>query len=428
MRRNLQIFLILIVVLAVWAACRRHTPEADKVGQWIRLEEGSQGCFHADDRRVRWTRQGEKFVSKESATVFSVDQVKQMRQAVRNSSRGRSHFAEEIGLTAQALKAHQPEMLESVGLSQLPPDLAVHLEYANVLRDAKGLAFHMNSTTQTTYKLDLEGEPRIKVEFRGGCEEGYPWAVVCGQEHWETCSSSMVDALSPTTDAKSPSHRPFESSQNWRCFWKTDSVVGSSLWRPFVSDSKEYRAREIIQRAPGYRSLVSVFQIESIRSWPIHWDGSGGYYDFLVVDKQDLDLFTWDAQNGPCTLPQAVKLFRQACTEVLRHPWLGRWRAQAKGRQLKLCAKGLGPLEMAFYSLQPWERSGLPGRPEFQIELIQDEEKYARVFLSSSTDQALMTERGRQFYHPTTPDVILIDPQGNESKVQAVGGSPTKQY
>jgi hypothetical protein len=83
---------------------------------------------------------------------------------------------------------------------------------------------------------------------------------------------------------------------------------------------------------------------------------------------------------------------------------------------------------MDFYSLQPWEKSGLPGRPEYQIDLLQNEEEYARVYLSKSTDQTLMTERGVRFYHPTTPDVILIDPQGNERRVRAVGGSSAKKY
>lgn len=176
MRRNLQIFLGLVVVLAVWAASRQPPPPKDEAGQWLHLEESSQGCYHGDQRSVRWIRQGDKFVSKESATVLSLAQVKRMRQAIRNSSRGRSHFAEEIGLTPQALQAHQPELLKSVGLSDLPPNLAGHLEYAKVLKHARALAFDCGSTTQTNYKLDLEGEPRITVEFRGKWEYGYPWS------------------------------------------------------------------------------------------------------------------------------------------------------------------------------------------------------------------------------------------------------------
>lgn len=428
MRRNLQVFLGLIVVLALWAACRKQPPPKDEVGQWIRLEESSQGCFHGDERRVSWTRRGNQFLSKESSTILSVSQVERIRRAVRESSRGRSHFAEEIGLTPQSLKAHQPDLLKSVELSELPPGMAGHMEYATVLARAQRMAFDGESTTRTRYKLELDGEPRITVEFGGGCEYAYPWSVVCGLEQWDTCSSSMVDQLLPTTTPESPSRWLFQCSRDWRRFWNPESVVGQTLWRDFTRESQEYRAQEIVRRAPGYQSLASVLHIESIRSWPVNPDGSHGYYEFSVIDKRDLDLFDWDAQEDHWTLPQATSVFRQACAEVRRHPWLKRWRAQAKGRQLRLCVKGARPLEMDFYSLQPWERSGLPGKPEFQIDLLQNEEKYARVYLSSSTDQTLMTERGEHFYHPTTPNVILIDLQGNEHKARALGGSPTKEY
>jgi hypothetical protein len=177
MRRNLQIFLALVVVLAVWAACRQRPPAKDEVGRWIRLEESSHGCFHGDKRRVRWKPQGDQFVSLESPTVFTVAQVKQMRQAVRNSSHGRSHFAEEIGFTPQSLKAREPEILRSVGLSELPPEMAGQLEYARVM--AVGMAFETTSTTQTSFKLDFDGDPHISVEYRGRCEFGYPWAGLC---------------------------------------------------------------------------------------------------------------------------------------------------------------------------------------------------------------------------------------------------------
>ena len=429
MRRNLQIFLTLIVVLAVWAACRRESPKADEIGQWIRLEESSQGCFHADQRQVRWTRQAGKFVSKESPIVLSVAQVEAMRYLIRASSHGRSHFAEEIGLTPQALQAHQSELLRSVGLNQLPSGLAHHLDYSKVLQRAKDLAFHVTSTTRTRYKLQLEGEPRITVEFRGGCEYGFPWSVDCGREHWETCSTAMLDGLLQTSEPNCPSRWIFRSSHEWRAFWNADSNLGRSLWLDFSRDSQQYQAQQNVQRAPGYASVASVLKVDSIGSWPVASDGSGAYYRFSVAIPKDLDLFTWDDQKGHVPLPHALDIFRQACAEVRRHPWLGRWRAQAAGRQLKLCMLGNTPLEMAFYSLQPWERSGLPGRPEFQIDLLENDEEFARVYLSRASDQSLMTEREHQFcYHPSSPSVVLIDTQGKERKIRAVGGLPTAKY
>ncbi|MBX3168194.1 MAG: hypothetical protein KF760_12325 [Candidatus Eremiobacteraeota bacterium] len=82
-----------------------------------------------------------------------------------------------------------------------------------------------------------------------------------------------------------------------------------------------------------------------------------------------------------------------------------------------------------YNSLQPWERSGLPGRPEFQIDLLENGNHFARVYLSHATDQSLMTERMNDFsYQRSSPTVVLIDPLGDETKIRAVKGSNTKEY
>jgi len=429
MHRNLLILVGLVVFLAVWAAACPQPEKADEAGNWMRLRESSRGCYHSEERLRFWTRQADRFVSEDTPVVLSASQVSHLRQLIRNSSRGRSHFAEEMQLTPQALLEHQPEILQSVSLTELPPSLAGYLDYSKFLESAKTLAFESSSyRTQTEFKLEIDGEPRLSVEFKGGWEMGFPWLVSSGDEQWETCSLAMIDGLSSLSDSHRRTHEIFRSPVQWRTFWDKEPIVGYNLWRDFKVASQELQAREALQTAPSYDLLSRTLQLESVKSWPVTDNGGGAYYNFSAITPQNLDLFTWSNPAGhlPC---EPFEIYRQARSEVGRHPWLGRWRQGAPGRHLKLSMEANRPLEKDFSSLQPWERSGLPGHPEFQIDLLENGNHFARVYLSHATDLGLMTYRINDFsYWPSRPAVVLVNPIGEETKIRAVKGSPKKEY
>lgn len=300
--------LILVGILAVWAAACPQPVKADELGQWMRLHESSRGCYYPEKRHCLWTRQADRFVSTNTPVVFSAAQVSQLRQLIRNSSRGRSHFAEEIQLTPQALMRHQPEILQSAGLTELPPSLAGYLDYSKVLETAKSLAFDSSSyRNEVEFKLEIDGGPLLSVEFKGGWEMGFPWLVSSGEEHWKTCSLAMIDGLSSLADSNRRAFAIFRSPVQWKTFWDREPIVGYNLWRDLKMISQELQAREALQRAPSYDLLSGNLQLKSVQLWPTDNNGGGAYYHFVAISPGAIKLVTRPVNLSKCI----VKLVRK---------------------------------------------------------------------------------------------------------------------
>ena len=188
MKRNRSVLLCLLVGLALWASTREP---ADMPGNWIRLEM-------PDELAISWQRVGDRYVSQGSKVVLSVEQVAQMRRELRNTSRGRQFFAQEVGLTRESIRAHRDQILKSCFIEKLPAQLEHCLDYETVLKNAQRLAFMEleDGFAGQGMTLVLDGTPPLQVKRRSVLF-GFlqPSSLSCGGASWETCSLATVDAF-----------------------------------------------------------------------------------------------------------------------------------------------------------------------------------------------------------------------------------------
>lgn len=380
MKRNLSILVLLLVGLALWASTREP---ADVLGNWIRLE------IPDGERTLSWQRAGDRYVSTQSKVVLSLVEVAQMRQELRRTSRGRQYFAQEVGLTPEAIGAHREQILKTCSIEKLPAELEHCLDYQTVLANAQRLAFMEDSFHFAGQEMSLviDGTPPLRVTRRSVLF-GFlqPSTVNCGGATWETCSLATVDAFTRLLERDSKYYR---SVSEGRTFWEDavwthdDTAFGVSIWGELVGEYQMYSDLPAFRKRPGFEQLSQCFRIVSLYA-----PSEGEFYLTAVPLKPSaLDFVDWsNTSNQP--LGSLLDVHRRCQDDVVaHHGWLLDWKNSGAGRAIQL---KVDPAEPEDYDRSQWRQAGLRGDPEYELELLDHERSCARVWLSSQSSEGLI--------------------------------------
>jgi len=417
-KRNLSIFVFLLASLALWASIRET---GDAPGNWIRLEMPD---FKSS---ISWQRTGDRFVSKQSKVVLSLDRVAQMRLDIRHTSRGRQHFAQEVGLTPEALRSHRDVILKSCYIEKLPAELEHHLDYQSVLKNAQALAFlDEPELVGQGATLIIDGRPELRVKARSTTFSFLlPATVDCAGEHWETCSLAVTDAI---TSLFEPDSQRFWSNMSARTFWSADIWVNNegaldhSIWAGLAADHRTFCDLPGFCKRPGYEQLSQRFRIVSL------WDFHDGFYVTLATHQPEaIDLVDWSNKQN-ASLASILPTY-QNCDANIRgsHRWLLTWKNCRSDRVIELKVEKTESYNPIFTQ---WRKAGLPGRPEFELELLDHDRHCATVWLSSRSPDSLIPwatdkwQSGMAVNNPReTGQVIVVDPSGKLER-KSIGEPP----
>jgi len=407
-KRNLAIIFLLLVGLGLRAFTRET---ADAPGNWIRLE------IPDTKTRIFWQRTGDRFVSEQSKVVLSLAEVAKMRMELRHTSRGREFFAQEVGLTPDAVRAHRDQILKSCYIDKLPAELEHCLDYETVLKNGRRLAFmdDLGEFAGQGVTLVIDGTPELRVRRRSRFF-GFlqPSTLDCGGQSWETCSLSAVDAFTRVVEPGSKEYKMFASA---RTFWSedvwinNDGALDASIWGDLAGEYRTYSDLPAFRKRPGYEKLSLTFRILSL------WDfNKEGFYCTLAPYKpSSLDQVEWsNTVNEPLT---SVLPVYQRCEAdmVAHHRWLLNWKSSRSGRAIQLKVEGAEPEK---YVLSQWRQAGISGIPEFHLELFDNESRCAEVWLSSGSADSLVPSATDK-WHPG----ISLDPLRNFDEVLVVDAS-----
>lgn len=114
-------------------------------------------------------------------------------------------------------------------------------------------------------------------------------------------------------------------------------------------------------------------------------------------------------------------MFDACAAAIEKLPFLRAWKEGGAGRRICLDAvgtTGYSETGMDAFVLPAWTDSGLAGDPEFEL-LLRQGDSWARIFISSAADGAILEHAGDLFpdaqrldFHPQNPEYGVIHPDG----------------
>jgi hypothetical protein len=400
----------------------------------IQISDSTVGCFDSKNVETLFTRTNDVFFS-ESRTI-PANIIENLRKAILVGSKKSEKLSlEDLGITPETVVQHRADILEAALKyakdvpKTVPSELEYLFEYPNISEvAAKSLKRHEGSTTRVAFKFVLEGQEKIAVESNHECPWMLPWKITVGDKSWESYSVEIPKFLAEIADSKGPNHPLLNGKEYWKSeFWKDrdvwDRVIGDPLG--------EYHAKQLAISLEGYQEFQKQFELKKAET--NHFISQP--FSLLLgiqTKKPSLVNSVWwynpiESGKPVGNWNQFLKLYEACSKAASKHRWLEVWKASGKDRLVEGAFSGFvghdAAKDLEEYVLPAWKDAGCKGLPEFKLRLRQGRGCHT-VFISSGEKNALVvsSEKGtgshwldkeEVFFHPKTPDYIVVNPEGS---------------
>lgn len=370
----------------------------------IRISDGSTGCFHQDERRYEWRRDGSGWIR--DGSRLPAAEVESIRDVLLHSRGAPVDLLARVGFTPEAFAAHRDAIVALVAPPTwrdasgkplpLPPELEPLLSFERLAGPVRSelVGEGFGSTTQVWLVVELPGDPRIVARTHSQQPGMLPWKVTAGGKTWTTVEPAISAALLRLVDPTGPSARRLDGTP----YWTEDIWQDASLWSRLVGDELvQQLALRQAATAPGYAEFDRRFVVEKAESGGINGQPDSAFYRVSARRPQLVDAAWWwnPLENGARTRTwnDFLRAFDEVAEAASRQQWLADWKAAGSDRHVEAHIVGVTPVAETMLAMlvQPgWAHAGFRGTPEIELLLRRGDQWCGTIYLARNDRRAFI--------------------------------------
>jgi hypothetical protein len=370
----------------------------------IRIVDRSAGCFHEEGGEYEWRRDGDGYVR--GGSRISVADVEAIRKRVTSCRKDPPDLLAQVGFTPASLAAHRDALFELLapatwreggGRAKSPPPQVERLfdyeRLAETVRDEL-TGRNRRSTNSFDFKVELPGEPRVRVESDGLVPWMLPWTITVGTESWSVADPAVPRALLALADSDGACARLIDGREYWEDrFWEDDFAWGRFL----LAEIEQEIANTLNPTIDGFAAFDTRFEIVKTSTGAINLQPESSFHRLRTRKPALIDSAWWwnPIEKGmpTRTWTDFLGTYDYVAARALRHGWLAEWKLAGVGRTIEAHIVGTTPHSETMIPtlVQPaWDHAGLKGSPEIELLFRRGEQWCGTIFLASGEPRVLI--------------------------------------